>query len=135
MILIVDDDYDIASLIRFGLEKVGLSASSFSNPLMALEAFTQKPSDYDLVICDIRMPAMNGYEFVQQLKKVKPDVSVFLMSSFEFDDLPNTLSSSDIQGYLEKPISIHEINQTVLEHIRSISSLKWKSDRSTDKGV
>ena len=69
MILIVDDDYDIASVIRMSLEKMGLSASSFTDPYLALEEFSKKPSDYEVVISDIRMPNMNGYEFVKQVKK------------------------------------------------------------------
>jgi DNA-binding NtrC family response regulator len=62
MILIVDDDYDIASLVRISLERIDLAAVSFTNPLSALEEFSKKPSDYELVFSDIRMPGMNGYE-------------------------------------------------------------------------
>jgi len=64
MILIVDDDYDIAFLIKISLEKVGLFASFFTDPLMALDEFKSNSIDYDLVISDIRMPIMNGYEFI-----------------------------------------------------------------------
>jgi CheY-like chemotaxis protein len=60
-LLVVDDDYDIASLIKISLENMGLSVSSFTDPLLALEGFRKKPSDYELVISDIRMPSMNGY--------------------------------------------------------------------------
>ena len=69
MILIVDDDCEIVLIIKISLEKAGLSVSSFTDPLMALETFRQTPSDYDLVISDIRMPHLNGYELVQQIKK------------------------------------------------------------------
>jgi CheY-like chemotaxis protein len=71
VILIIDDDYDIAFLIKTSLEKVCLSVSSFTDPLMALETFRQTPSSYDLVISDIRMPHLSGYELVQQIKKNK----------------------------------------------------------------
>ena len=39
---------------------MGLSVSSFTDPSLALEEFSKKPSDYELVISDIRMPSMNG---------------------------------------------------------------------------
>ena len=58
----VDDDYDITSLVKNGLEKMGLSVSSFTDPSLALEEFSKIPSDYELVISDIRMPSMNGYD-------------------------------------------------------------------------
>ena len=63
LLLVVDDDYDIASIIKIGLEKMGLSVFSFTEPSLALEEFSKKPSNYELVISDIMMPSMNGYEF------------------------------------------------------------------------
>jgi CheY-like chemotaxis protein len=88
MILIVDDDYDIVLLMKLSLEKAGLSASYFTDPLMALDTFRQTPSNYDLVISDIRMPHLNGYEFVRQIKMIRRDVRVILMSAFELMDAP-----------------------------------------------
>jgi CheY-like chemotaxis protein len=71
LILIIDDDFDIASLIRISLEKLGLSVTCFADPLEALKEFSSHYSDYNLVISDIRMPHMNGYGFVQEVKKNK----------------------------------------------------------------
>ena len=119
MILVVDDDHDIVLIIKTSLEKAGLSVSSFTDPLMALEAIRQTPSDYDLVISDIRMPHLNGYEFVRQIKMIRRDVKVILMSAFELMDAPNSFSNSDIEKFLEKPITLHELNKIVLEYVRS----------------
>jgi two-component SAPR family response regulator len=115
MIIVIDDDYDIASLIKIGLEKAGLSASAFTEPLTALEDFRSHPLDYDLVISDIRMPVMNGYELAQQIKKIKSDVKILFMSAFEYDDLyfDNDQSHLDIVGFLEKPIPLSKL-QTVV---------------------
>ncbi len=88
MILIVDDDCDIASHIRISLEKAGLFVSSYKDPLLALEKFRSDTSIYNLVSSDIRMSHMNGYEFVQQVKKLEPSVKIILMSVFEFSDRP-----------------------------------------------
>jgi DNA-binding NtrC family response regulator len=118
MILIVDDDYDIASLVRINVEKVGHSAASFTNPLSALDEFKQKPSDYEFVISDIRMPFMNGYEFVKQVKMLNPTVNVILMSAFEteYKEIDSTLQSVKIDGFLQKPFSIFKLND-MLEKI------------------
>lgn len=70
-ILIVDDDFDIASLITISIEKLGLSVTYFADPFEALMEFSSHYLDYNLVISDIRMPHMNGYEFEQELKKDK----------------------------------------------------------------
>ena len=85
MILIVDDDHDIVSIIKISLEKAGLSVSSFTDPLMALETIRQTPSNYDLVISDIKMPHLNGYDFVQQIKKIKSNMKILLMSAFWYE--------------------------------------------------
>lgn len=84
MILIVDDR-DIVLIIKISLDKVGLTVSSFTDPLMALETFRQTPSDYDLIISDIRMPHLNGYDFVRQIKNIKPTMKILLMSAFEYE--------------------------------------------------
>jgi len=124
MILIVDDDYDIVLLMKLSLEKAGLSVSYFTNPLMALDTFRQTPSNYDLVISDIRMPHLNGYEFVRQIKMIRRDVKVILMSSFELMDAPNSFSNSDIEKFLEMPIRLHKLNEIVLEYIKELIIVK-----------
>ena len=105
----------ILHLIQTSLEKADLSVSSFTDPLMALETFRQTPSSYDLVISDIRMPHLNGYEFVRQIKMIRRDVKVILMSAFELRDAPKSFSNSDIEKFLEKPITLHKLNEIVLE--------------------
>ncbi|HEY7573162.1 MAG TPA: response regulator [Nitrososphaeraceae archaeon] len=117
--LVVDDDYDIASLIKIGLQKIGLSASSFTDPSLALEEFGKKPSDHELVISDVRMPSMNGYEFVKQIKKIKPKVNVILMTAFEIEDreFHRILPSIKIDGFLQKPFSISKLNG-ILKEVR-----------------
>ena len=90
LLLVVDDDYDIASL-KISLENMGLSVSFFTDPLLAIEEFRKKPSDYELVI-RYRMPSMNGYEFVKQVKKINPKVNVIIMTAFEIEERSFTAS-------------------------------------------
>ena len=115
LLIVVDDDYDIASFIKIGLERMGLFVSSFTDPSLALEEFSKKPSDYELVISDIRMPDMNGYEFVKQVKKINPKVNVILMTAFEIEDkeFHSILPSIKINGFLQKPFSITQLNDII----------------------
>jgi two-component system OmpR family response regulator len=116
MILIVDDDYDIALLIRINLQKAGLFAFSFTDPVAALEEFRSHHREYDLVISDIGMPAMNGYELAEQVKKIKPDVKILLMSALEYSNrhFAEAIFSTDIDGFVEKPFSISNLCTTLL---------------------
>ncbi|MGN6632703.1 MAG: response regulator [Nitrososphaeraceae archaeon] len=86
--LLVVDNYDIVLLTKLSLETAGLSVSYFTDPLMALNTFRQTPSNYDLVISNIRIPHLNNYEFVRQIKMIRRDVKVILMSAFELIDAP-----------------------------------------------
>ncbi len=82
-ILLLDDDSDIVATIEQLLRKHGFSVFGFTNPKNALDDFQVNSEQYGLVISDIRMPEMNGYEFVKRVKRIKPDVNVFLMTNFD----------------------------------------------------
>jgi CheY-like chemotaxis protein len=68
-ILGVDDDSDIVRFIEQALNRHGFKVSAFTDPAMALEDFKVNYKDCILILSDIRMPAMNGYEFVKHVKK------------------------------------------------------------------
>jgi two-component SAPR family response regulator len=62
------------------------------------------------------MPIMNGYEFAEEVKKITPSVKIFLMSAFEYSDSYFTMAftQSEIEGFIEKPVSLNELNKIVL---------------------
>jgi DNA-binding response OmpR family regulator len=66
-ILIVDDEHDNSSIFKIGLEDAGFEVNAYSDPELALSAF--KPDFYDLLILDIRMPKMDGYELYDKIRK------------------------------------------------------------------
>ena len=129
MILIVDDDFDIASLIKISLEKADLFVSSFADPLVALKEFRSRSTDYDLVVSDIQMPAMNGYEFAQQIKRIKSNVTIILMSAFGFEccdrSFAGPLQNSDIDAFIEKPIPLIKLRTIVLTILNN-KTLRYK---------
>ena len=68
-IVVVDDERDIVDQIKRYLEAMdGLKVYTFTDPFAALEHFNSGFKDHHIVISDIRMPGMNGYEFVKQVK-------------------------------------------------------------------
>jgi DNA-binding response OmpR family regulator len=68
-ILVLDDDFDINNIIKLALQSHGYDVFGFTDPLLALEHFRINHSTYSLVLSDLRMPVMNGFEFVRQVKK------------------------------------------------------------------
>jgi DNA-binding NtrC family response regulator len=114
LLLVVDDDHDIVSLIKISLEKDGFSVRCFTDPIPALTDFRLHSVDYDLVMSDVRMPHMNGYEFVQQVKKLRQNIKILIISAFEFDiDFLSNFSRSDVDEFIEKPVSLYKLNEIV----------------------
>jgi two-component system, cell cycle response regulator DivK len=65
------------------------------------------------------MPQMNGYEFTKNIKKIKPEVKIFLMTAFEIDDkeFRKLLQSVMIDEFVQKPIPLKDFVRVVNKHI------------------
>ena len=113
--MVVDDEADIVDIMRKSLEKLDYSVFGFTDPLVALEQFEREPKKYQLVISDIRMPTMNGYELVKKIQKLQPETKVLLMSAFEINphDFSKVLPSVRVDGFISKPASLKQITSVV----------------------
>jgi CheY-like chemotaxis protein len=115
-VLVLDDDFDLASLVKQILQRHGFkNVFAFTDPLLALEHFRLNHMDYSLIISDIRMPIMNGFEFVREARKINPKVKVLLMTAFEIDDkeFARVLPKLKIDGLIHKPASSTQILSTI----------------------
>jgi two-component system response regulator ChvI len=112
-ILIIDDEADIAFTFKKGLEDTGLfTADTFNDPQAALSNF--KPSMYDLLLIDIRMPNRSGYELYKEIRKKDPRVKViFVTASEPFEHLQKVFPTFDKNYYILKPIEINELIKRV----------------------
>jgi DNA-binding response OmpR family regulator len=113
----VDDEPDMTSLFKKVLESAGFSVDVFNNSADTLKDF--KPHFYDLVMLDIVMPKMDGFDLYKELKKVDPDVKTcFLTASEKYrEDLRKgeyqTLSK---ELFIQKPLSIKKLIKEI--HMR-----------------
>jgi len=106
--LALDDDFDIIVIIRATLQKHGYVVFAFTDPYLALEHFKINADGYGLVISDVRMPGMNGFEFISRVKELRPDIKVILMTAFEINDIKHSRllpAGIRIDEYIQKPIS------------------------------
>jgi CheY-like chemotaxis protein len=119
-ILALDDDFDIIVIIKSVLQKQGFVVFAFTDPYLALEHFKINANGYGLVISDVRMPGMNGFEFVSRVKELKPDIKAILMTAFEINDIKNSKllpAGIRIDAYIQKPISIQALTSLTEKHI------------------
>jgi DNA-binding response OmpR family regulator len=118
-ILALDDDNDILSYIRQFLQKHSFNVFGFTDPLLALEHFKINFNIYDLILSDVRMPGMNGFEFIKILREINPKVIVLLMSAFDSSDYKSSGLSQDNKGttkavgFLQKPFTGRELIKTI----------------------
>jgi CheY-like chemotaxis protein len=119
-ILVVDDEFDIVNLIRQALQKQGFTTYAFTDPLLALEHLETNSESYGLVLADVRMPGMNGFELVKKIKSMHPTIKILLMSAFEFNDrdLSKVLASIKIDGYVQKPVSTKQLINIIEKHLQ-----------------
>ena len=117
-ILLVDDEHDNNLIFTIGLQDAGFEVDSYNDPEMALAAF--KSNYYDLLLLDIKMPKMDGYELYEKLKKIDDKVKVcFLTASerYKEEHRPSFLSSGST-SFIIKPITVDDLVKKVNEMIK-----------------
>ena len=114
-ILVVDDDENIRDLLRLHLSAAGYEVNVAPDAIDAGYLVLRSPPD--LIICDIHMPHMNGFEFVAALKAdtTLPRIPVIFLTSYgEGDDQGKKLGAVD---YLTKPVRADRLLQLVAKHV------------------
>ena len=106
-ILIAEDDRELRQLFSHVLTKYGYTVTGVSNGQQALDAMD---CDYfDLIITDIMMPVMDGYELVRQLREVGNTTPVLMITAKDaFDDMRMGFQSG-VDDYMVKPINVNEM--------------------------
>jgi DNA-binding response OmpR family regulator len=119
-ILVVDDEVDITLLIKEGLEPKGFYIESYNDSQLALQEF--KSGFYDLMLVDIRMPKLNGFEFYQEVRKNDIKVKVCFITAFaiSYEEISKTLPPELVtrQNIIHKPIGIKELANKINEILR-----------------
>jgi CheY-like chemotaxis protein len=114
-ILLVDDELDIVNSVKRWLRVDGFKVYGFTNPLQALEYFQNNYDKIDLVLSDITMRKMNGYELVKRIKAIRPETKVVFMTALETDllELYKILPSIKIDGLISKPGRLENLVNTI----------------------
>lgn len=113
-ILVVDDDDSVARFIGSFIEKLGHYVEKASDGKEALTKFNK--NTFDLVLLDIFLPDIKGYELIPQLKKLHPDVGVVTMTGYNSRDLEFKVRKHGVMYYMIKPFEPDSL-KSVLDHI------------------
>jgi DNA-binding response OmpR family regulator len=117
-ILVVDDEPDLTKVSTLALEYHGFKVDTFNDPQEALSKF--KPGSYDLIILDIKMPKMDGFELYQEIKKKDNNAKVCFLTASElyYEEFRNKeYRALDRNLFIRKPIDnedlVKEINKMI----------------------
>ena len=107
-ILIIDDEVDLTFTFKVGLEDTGLfTVDTLNDPQDML--FNFKPSMYDLLLIDMRMPQMSGYELYKEIRKIDAKIKVIFLTASPFEVLQEVFPTFDKNYYILKPVEIAEL--------------------------
>lgn len=108
-ILLVDDEPDVTTPFKMGLEGTGYKVDAFNDPAEALSKF--KVGVYDLLLLDIKMPKMNGFQLYEELEKLDRNAKVCFITAFEvyYRSLRELFPQIEIDCFIKKPIETEEL--------------------------
>ena len=122
-ILIIDDEDDINLLFKMVLEDNGFKVDIFTDPLTALQNFTA--GSYDLLLLDILMPNMNGFELYQEIRMIDYKVKICFLTAgrIDHDEFRKKVASISIENddiencFISKPMENEELIKRVNEQL------------------
>ena len=122
-ILVVDDDKDILKIVRIGLERAGFEVHGFSDPILALQHIEEGCKECDILISDVRMPHMNGFQLVKRIRQIRPKMKLVMMTAFEINkaEFESVFPSTQIDSVLRKPFAPSKL-VTVVEKVSKSDS-------------
>jgi DNA-binding response OmpR family regulator len=107
--MIVDDTADSAISFRAALEQYGFQVDTFTDPEQALAHFS--PERYSVVISDIRMPNLSGFELARKIDALDKDAKIILMSAFHMtrEEFEKVLPSTRVDVFIKKPVGMTKL--------------------------
>jgi signal transduction histidine kinase len=118
-ILLIDDEILVAEMQARLLESLGYSVNHETDPLKALQSFSEDPKAYDLVLTDMTMPKMNGATLIQKIHEIQPTIPVILCTGFS--ELVNEAKarSLGVKAFAMKPLSRNSIAEIIRKALDS----------------
>lgn len=126
-VMVVDDEADIRKLVRMTLKKAGYDVLEAEDGGKAIEVLNSGENRLmlDVIICDIRMPKINGIEAIAYFRKEYPRVPLIVLTGFPDTDMATSLLRQGVADYLVKPVEGEKLKAAVARamEMRELSHL------------
>jgi diguanylate cyclase (GGDEF)-like protein len=106
-LIIVDDDERLLEIFKKALSLEGYQCETASSAESALELINNMP--FDIMLTDIRMPGMEGFELTQKAKKIRPDIAVIIMTAYVEEFSFDNAVEAGASDFIKKPFTLNEL--------------------------
>lgn len=110
-VLVVDDEESVLSVVEQLTEALGHRTRVADSGPAALELL--KTVSCDVVISDIRMPNMDGFELAQRVRATYPEMQIILMTGYSLDQTSEMVAELQVRAFLQKPFKASELNDAL----------------------
>jgi DNA-binding NtrC family response regulator len=117
-VLLVDDEEPLVRLGEELMARLGYEPVGFTSSAAALASFRNSPQRFDIVLTDEAMPEMTGSELVREIRKIRPDVPVVIMTGYVSASLVARAREAGATDVLGKPLVSGEIARSVAAALR-----------------
>jgi CheY-like chemotaxis protein len=111
--MIVDDERALVALAEETVSNLGYEPVGFDSSVAALRAFRAEPKRFDLVLTDEMMPELMGTELARQIRQLRPDIPIILVSGYSGTRLSERARAAMVTDVLRKPLVRRDIAESV----------------------
>jgi signal transduction histidine kinase/CheY-like chemotaxis protein len=108
-VMVVDDEKPLVALAEETLAELGYEPIGFNSSVQALQAFREAPHRFDAVLTDETMPDLTGTELAREIRRLRPDIAIVLMSGYSGVQLIERARAVEVREVLRKPLQSKDL--------------------------
>jgi CheY-like chemotaxis protein len=118
LVLLVDDEESVTGICSRMLRLAGYQVATARDGRAALEAFSQRPHDFLVVLLDRTMPRLDGDATFPELRRIRPDIPVIFCSGYTEQEGVSLFPGDAHTGYLQKPYGLPDLVQRMSDVLK-----------------
>lgn len=112
-VLIIDDDKDIAEMLKKGLNNLGYNVSCMVDCNEILKKFNYIKENFDIIVTDLTMPEITGIQIAKKIKRNQPNIKTILITAYSDEPLEEYMKDKTLDDYLIKPVSAAQVSRSI----------------------